>query len=415
MTEEGTMTPNHLREQAESYLEKLCVAIDSRRVGSAGNRAATDFFASIISTFGFETEAPPFDCLDWRQEGVTLTADGTSFSALASPYSLGCQVSASLVVVPTLEALETEQISNKIVLLREEMTKEQLMPKNFPFYNPDHHQRIIQLLETKQPKAIIAATARDPNMVGGAIYPFPLIEDGDFDIPSAYMTDEEGQRLAEYAGQEIFLEIRARRTPATGCNIIARKGADPHHRVVVLAHIDAKMGTPGASDNASGIIVMLLLAELLADYTGQLELEIVAMNGEDYFSAPGEKQYLALNAGRFEEIMLGINVDGVGYYKGRAAYSWYDCPVEMADLIHKVFSDYEAGLVAGEPWYQGDHGLFLLHRRPALALTSDHQVELMAEITHTPQDRPEIIDCAKLVTIALALHDLVLQLGQHLR
>jgi aminopeptidase YwaD len=408
------MILNRLREQGEAYLEKLCVAIDSRRVGSAGNRAATDFFARIVSSFGFETESPPFECMDWRQEGVTLTAEGASFTTFAGPYSLGCRVSAPLVVVPTVEALEVAALSNKIVLLCGEVTKEQLMPKNFPFYNPDHHQRIIRLLETRQPLAIIAATARDPDMVGGAIYPFPLIEDGDFNIPSAYMTDEEGQRLAEYAGQEIFLEIRASRILATGCNVIARKGANLRRRVVLLAHIDARMGTPGASDNASGVIVMLLLAELLADYTGQLGLEIVALNGEDYFSNPGEQQYVALNADRFEEIVLGINVDDVGYYKGRAAYSLYHCPVEMADLIRKVFSDYDDGLVAGEPWYQGDHGLFLLNRRPALALTSDHLLELMAEITHTPQDRPEIIDCARLVTVALALRDLVLQLDQHL-
>ncbi len=406
------MTLDRLRERAESYLKKLCTDIDSRRVGSEGNRAATDFFARIVTSFGFETESPTFDCNDWSQEGVTLTAEGASFTSFAGPYTLGCRVRAPLVVVSTVEALETTEISDKIVLLRGEMTREQLMPKNFPFYNPDHHQRIIRLLETRRPRAIIAATTRDPDMVGGAVYPFPLIEDGDFDIPSAYMTDEEGHRLAKYSGQEINLEIRASRSPATGCNVLARKGANPQRRVVLFAHIDAKLGTPGASDNASGVMVMLLLAELLADYTGRLGLEIVAMNGEDYFSSPGEQQYLALNAGRFEEIVLGINVDGVGYYKGKAAYSLYDCPVDVAELIHKVFSDYDDGLVVGEPWYQGDHGLFLLNRRPALALTSDHLVELMAEIVHTPQDRPEIIDCAKLVTAALALRDLVLQLDQ---
>lgn len=408
------MTLNHFREKAESYLKTLCVDIDSRRVGSAGNRAATDFFAGIVSAFGFETEAPVFECIDWGQEGVTLTAAGVSCTALASPYSLGCRVSAPLVVVPTVAALEAAALSNKIVLLCGELTTEQLMPKNFPFYNPEHHRRIIQLLETKQPQAILAATARDPDMVGGSIYPFPLIEDGAFDLPSAYMTDEAGQRLAGYASQEIFLEIRARRIPATGCNVIARKGANPRRRVVLLAHLDAKMNTPGASDNAGGVIVLLLLAELLADYSGQLGLELVAMNGEVYFSNPGEQQYLALNAGRFEEIVLGINVDGVGYYKGKTAYSLYDCPVEMADLIRQVFSNYKAGLVTGEPWYQGDHGLFRLHRRPALALTSDHLEELMANITHTPQDRSEIIDCAKLVTAALALRGLVLQLDQQL-
>ncbi|MBK9392004.1 MAG: M28 family peptidase [Bacteroidetes bacterium] len=32
--------------------------------------------------------------------------------------------------------------------------------------------------------------------------------------------------------------------------------------MVVTAHIDAKKGTPGAIDNATGVIVLLLLSEL---------------------------------------------------------------------------------------------------------------------------------------------------------
>ena len=64
----------------------------------------------------------------------------------------------------------------------------------------------------------------------GALYPFPLLEDGDFDIPSVYMTEEEGNRLAEHVGKEISLESRVYRIPATGCNVIARKGVRPNRR-----------------------------------------------------------------------------------------------------------------------------------------------------------------------------------------
>jgi len=400
----------HLSERAETCLRKLCVEIPSRRVGSEGNRAAADFFAGIVASFGFETDTPEFDCVDWKGEGASLTVKGAAFESFTSPYSLGCEVSAPLVVVSTVEELEAADVSNSLVLLRGDIAKEQLMPKNFPFYNPDHHRRIIKLLEAKEPRAIIAATSRDVVMVG-SMYPFPLIEDGDFDIPSVYMTDEEGKRLARHAGKEISLESRAHRIAAKGCNVIARKGANPNRRVVLFAHIDARIGSPGAGDNASGVIALLLLAELLADYSGDLGIEIVALNGEDYYSNPGEQQYLAINAGRFDEIVLGINLDDVGYYRGDIAYSLYDCPPDIASSIHKVLSIYK-GIVEGKPWYPGDHGLFLLNQRPALAITSELLEELMAEITHTPKDRPEIVDVTKLVSLAVALRDLLLHLNQ---
>jgi aminopeptidase YwaD len=400
-------------EKSKNYLHKLCVEIPSRRVGSDGNRMATDFFARTVSSYGFKTETQEFDCIDWSQEGAWLTADKTSFDVFVSPYSLGCHTRAPLAVISTVDELEGANITGRIVLLRGDIAREQLMPKNFPFYNPDHHRRIINLLETKKPRAIAAATSRDVVMVGSQ-YPFPLFEDGDFDIPSVYMREEEGHRLAGYAGKEASLESRAERIPATGCNVVAFKGADPRRRVVLFAHIDARMGSPGAGDNASGVIVLLLLADLLADYSGDLGIEIVAMNGEDYFSNPGEQRYLALNADRFEEIVLGINLDDVGYYRGNVAYSLYDCPDVMAAAIRSTFALYH-DLIEGDAWYQGDHGLFLLNQRPALAVTSELVLELMAEITHTPKDLPETVEPAKLVKVALALRDLSLNLAASLR
>ncbi|MBM3128589.1 MAG: M28 family peptidase [Chloroflexi bacterium] len=395
--------------RADNYLQKLCVEIPSRRVGSAGNRAATDFFAARVASFGFHVETPTFECIDWECDGVRLSANGAAFDAFASPYSLGCRVSAPLVAVSTVEELEAAEISGAVVLLRGEIAKEQLMPKNFAFYNPDEHKQIIALLEAKKPRAIIAATTRNPDLVG-AMYPFALIEDGDFDIPSVFMTEDEGARLARYVGKLISLESRAARIPSSGCNVIARKGARQDRRVVLFAHIDAHIGSPGASDNASGVVALLLLAELLADYRGDLGIEIVAMNGEDYYAASGENQYVARNAGKFDEIVLGINLDDIGYHKGAVAYSLYDCPAEIARAIRNAFSAH-SDLIEGPQWYQSDHGLFLMNQVPALAISSENLAELMGEITHTPKDRPEIVDATKLVTAATALRDLLSRLN----
>ncbi len=400
---------NNLSPKAATYLQKLCVEIPNRRVGSQGNQTATDFFAEVVESFGFEVEKPAFACMDWNSTGVSLSADRLDFQAFASPYSLGCHVHAPFAVVSTVEELEAAQVSDQILVLHGELARQQLMPKNFPFYNPDEHKQIIHLLETRKPLAIIAMTSRDPEMVG-SMYPFPLIEDGDFNIPSIYMTDVEGQRLLEQAGAYLTLESQTERIPAKGCNVIARKG-NSDRRVVLFAHIDAKIGTPGALDNASGVVVLLLLAELLTDYSGHMGIEMVALNGEDYYCSPGEQQYLTAHSGAFDQIVLGVNIDGVGYHRGDIAYSLYECPAVIAGLIDEVLPAHR-GLIKGKPWYQGDHGLFTMNHTPALAFTSERVMELMTQIVHTAEDTPEILEPSKLANLAVGLHDLLVRLDR---
>lgn len=399
----------HMIKKAQAYLQTFCIDIGNRCVGSEGNQAATAFFADMIESFGFDVEKAVFDCMDWHQDGVELKTDSLCFEAQVSPYTLGCQVHAPLVVVNSIPELEVAAIGNKIVMLRGEIASEQLMPKSFSFYNPDHHKKIIALLESKNPQAIISATTQDPVMVGSGIYPFPLIEDGDFDIPSVYMTAEEGEKLAQYEGKPVSLHIQAERVPAKAANITARIGDLSENRVVVFAHIDSKLGTPGAIDNAGGVVTLLLLAELLSTYTGHPGIELVALNGEDYYSNPGQHQYLAANSNCFENILLGINIDGIGYNHGKTAYSLYDCPPEMADLINRTFARYDQ-VIPGEAWYMGDHGLFLMQQRPALAFTSEMQAEVMA-IVHTPADRPEIVNTSQVADVASALYELLIAIS----
>jgi aminopeptidase YwaD len=392
-------------QRAAGYLNKLCIEIPTRAVGSAGNRAATDWFAQTIAAYGFETETHSFDCMDWSSSGAALTVAGVVFPAHAGPYALGCDVRAPLVVVTTIAELETAPLGGQIVLLRGELASEPLMPKNFTFYNPEDHQRIYRVLESQQPTAIIAATGMNPSMAG-AMYPFPMFEDGDFDIPSVYLTDVEGARIAQHAGDVVHLVSRTERLPATACNIRARRQGYGYGRIVIMAHIDAKAGTPGALDNAAGVSTLLLLAELLEDYAGRHTIEIVAVNGEDYYANPGEMDYLRRNEGQFDAITLGINLDGLGYCDGRTAYSLYGCSLDMADALRAGFAAFP-GFCEGETWYQGDHMMMVSHGRPALALTSECAMELLAKVIHTEHDTPALIDTARLAEAALALRNVI--------
>ena len=393
--------------KAEAYLATLCSVKPNRRVGSPGNRAATDFFARTIQPWGYLIDATPFPCLDFESGGASLSHQDESFEAQVSPYSLGCYVKARLAVVSTVEELAACACSGTILLMKGPICSEQLMPKNFVFYNPEHHQRIYALLEEKRPAAIITATGKNPDLVG-AMYPFPLIEDGDFDIPSVYCTDVVGERISERAGEVFTLKIEARRIPATACNVIACRNAEAKEKIVVCAHIDAYGDAPGALDNASGTAVQLLLAELLAQYDGRLGIEIVAFNGEDHYSAAGQMDYLQRYGKSMDQILMAINIDDVGYVRGKTAYSLYECTDSLENKADAVFGA-DDGLIRGEQWYQGDHMIFVQNGIAAMAITSERFPELMATVTHTAKDTPEIINYDKLVELAEALQTFITQ------
>lgn len=399
-----TMNADGYVRKAGSYLDALCSIAPGRSAGSPGNLAATDFFARTVGAWGYAVETAPFPCLDFRVGASSLACKGRSYDVYASPFSPGCDVTAGLVKVSTLGDLEKRACRGEILFMDGALCVEHLMPKNHPFYNLDRHRRIYVLLEEKRPAAIVTATGKNPALMG-ALYPYPLIEDGDFDIPSAYCTETTGKRIASETGSIFRLMVDAERISSTATNVIARKNPGARHKIVVCAHIDARAAIPGALDNASGTVVLLLLAEMLADYRGEAGIEIVAISGEDHYSAGGEVDYLDRHGKDLDTIALAINIDGVGYVRGKTAFSFYGCDGAIERQARAAFR--AGGMAEGDPWYAGDHMVFVQCGTPAIALTSEHATELIAEVIHTPRDAPDLVDCRKLVEAASALSRLI--------
>lgn len=403
------MKAHDLDGRIESYLDMLCNQLPNRHVGSPGNWQATEFFAETVERFGFEIEKQMFDCIEWECGNVNLSIGDGPFEAMVSPYSLPFKGSTQLIAVSTIDELEQIVCSDKILQMHGEIVKEKLMPKKFIFYNPDRHKKIYRLLEEKKPAAIIAATGKNPEAAGG-VYPFPFFEDGDFDIPSVYMKDVDGSKLLKHVGSSVKLEFESKRIDAKGCNIAARKIGTGSERIVFTAHIDAKKGTPGALDNAAGVSTLLALAELLNDYSGKLTVEIVAFNGEDYYSVPGQMLYLAKNKDDFQGIRLAVNLDGVGCRDSKAAFSFYECDESVSELTRDVI-DKQKKIVEGDPWPQGDHMIFVMNGRPALAITSENPAWIAGEIIHTGKDTAELVDSAVLADVAKALKRIIVRLN----
>jgi aminopeptidase YwaD len=321
---------------------------------------------------------------------------------------MGCAVSSEITAVSSLDGLAASSCEDRILLMHGAICDEQLMPKNFVFYNPEHHQRTIALLEKKRPAAIVAATKKSPDMVG-ALYPFPLIIDGDFNIPAAYCTDSVGEKILADSSNLFHLLIESQRIKSSANNIIARINPTASTKIVVTAHIDAYEDSPGASDNASGTVVLLLLAEMLSGYEGDRGVEIAAFNGEDHYSVGGQMDYLARYGSEFGKILVVINVDDVGYVRGRSAYSTYGLAPDVQKKTDTVFEEFD-GIIEGEPWFNGDHMIFVQSEVPAIAFTAELMPELMKTITHTSADTPDKVDPDRLVEVARALESLVRRL-----
>jgi aminopeptidase YwaD len=391
--------------RTNDIIKQLCRFPD-RRLGSRANQDITAWTASRLEDLGWDIEVQEFDCMDWICNSSTLSIGEQRFEVHASPYSPPTDIDVRMVVASTVEELEPLECEGLLLLLYGEITQEPLMPKNFPFFNPEAHQQMVALLERKSPAAILTATGRHPALAGGA-YPFPMIEDGDFDIPSAYLTDSLGLELAKLQSRQGHLVLDVERIPSSGANVIAFKpGQHRSEKLIVCAHLDTKINTPGAIDNAAGVGVLLLLAERLRAYSDRLGIDLIVFNGEDYYGANGEKAYLETLRQHQNDTLLAVNIDAAGYLEGSTSYSLYECTESMASITTRAFSSHPE-MIQGDPWYQSDHMVFVQNGVPAMAITSERFPELTANITHTLADQPQLVDSAKLEAITDALVDLI--------
>ena len=388
-----------------SIVERLCSVVPDRRPGSAGNSETVDLVARQIQDAGWDVSLPEFDCLDWKAGEASVEVGEASTRVIPSPYGLGVDAVGPIRVVTRSDDLDRPDLQGAVVVVAGELATEPMTPKSYPFYTSDEHTAIVAAIERARPVAVIAVTGKHPGLCG-ALDPYPWIEDGDFDIPTAAVRPADAGRLLESAGKAARVTIDATRIPSTARNIVARRGRQDH-RVTVCAHIDTKPGTPGAVDNATGVAVLALLAERLSEHQElPVGVELLAVNGEDHFAGPGEVAWLADNEGELDFIDLFINIDGAGYRRGRTAFSLYNVDDQRSSSIRGKLEDV-ADLVEGPPWYQSDHAIFAMQGKPALAFTTEFLDEMLNELFHADTDTADQVAPERIESLAAALEHLI--------
>ena len=383
-----------------AHLDALCAVQPDRRPGESGNEEAVGLVAQVLADLGWAVECPRFPVVGWEGGPGTLAAGDGTWPLVPSPYGLGWRGTGPLHPVADESELAADH-NGVVLLLHGDLAQAPLTPKGYPFYGSERDARIVARLEACGAQAVLAVTRRAPELAG-SLDPFPLIEDGAFAVPTGSLSARDGAEvlaaLAAAPGLDASVDLPARRWPSTARNVVARRG-DPAGRIVLVAHLDSKPGTPGAVDNAAGVVLLLRVAELLRDCAAGVE--ILAVNGEDYYAASGELDYLASND--LAEVRLAVNIDGAGYRGGGTAYSTYGVP-PGADLSALA----GAGLVEGPPWPQSDHMVFAMAGCPAIALTSTAFAEVMGEVAHSPHDLPALVDVTLLEQAAQGIASLVL-------
>lgn len=155
-----------------------------RPVGSKNNMDILLYLENLMVKMGYDIKKLPFTCTTCEAGEPCLTMNDRKIEIQASPFSQPFEGSGRLVFVKNLEELETVNCQDCILVVGGELVATPLQPKEYPFYYPAEHRYLIELFERKQPAAIIAATGKHA-LCG--LQPFPLFEDGNFLIPSAYV------------------------------------------------------------------------------------------------------------------------------------------------------------------------------------------------------------------------------------
>ena len=402
----------------EKTLKELCVNIGERPLGSSNNQRAQAYIGSLFQKHGYEVEYQGFDCMDWKGHDISLRIGEQSVPTVISPYSLHCDVKAESVLVGNLDELEAYDIKGKVVILHGELTREAIMPKNFKFWNPEEHQRIVHLLESKRPAALVTISFNEELAT-------PIFEDGDFDIPTAVVSKKNGELLLRSPGT-IFLKIVGERCPSRGANVIARKlGKAGGKKIVFSAHMD-HVGTGaadaegdsifnGADDDASGTATVLEVAQAFASLPARPRRSMI------FLTVSGEEKGLFGSAWfndhppvARDKIVANINLDMVGRNHPDTVVAIgqdYSSLGAAAQAVAKQRP--ELGLVvAPDLWPQenlfmrSDHFNFAKNGIPALFFTTG-----LHEQYHKQSDEVELIDRDKITRIARLVFHLALDVA----
>ncbi len=253
----------------------------------------------------------------------------------------------------------------------------------------------------------------------------------------------------ESMGYGVAFEVVPNGDGSEGFNVIAelRGTVYPDEIVVVGAHYDAEVKTPGADDNASGVAGMLELARRFAGRPQERTIRWIGYTNEEGSSSRGAKMGSRINAdnakARGEKIVAMMSIEMIGYFSDEPDSQRYPFPPEqaaalglelptVADFISVVgrFADralieqmgsamIEVGSIPVVPvalpaqvpaLYRSDHANYWFNGYAAVMVTDTSEYRFPHY--HKMGDVPEVLDFGRMSGVVDALEGAVLALGE---
>jgi len=234
----------------------------------------------------------------------------------------------------------------------------------------------------------------------------------------------------EFAGvtqQNVVAEIIGRRRP--------------HEVIVIGAHYDTCVNTPGADDNASGVAALLEIATLLKDVPLDRTVRFVAFpNEEDSGEAwenMGSYHHAKRSHARGDQLVGMISLEMLGYFSNEPDSQHYPFPFNLfypdrgnfigfvgntasKDWVHKVVRDFRElanfpseGAAAPERFKdiaRSDHWAFWQFNCPALMVTDTSNFRF--PYLHGMEDTPDKLDFDAMSRITVGMSKVIVRLAK---
>ncbi len=217
----------------------------------------------------------------------------------------------------------------------------------------------------------------------------------------------------------------------------AGQRADPEV-IVVGAHYDSVVGSPGANDNASGAAAVIELARLLRDLDGvgakRIRLALFVNEEPPYFrtEAMGSLHYARALARRNERVVAMYSLETIGFYSSEPGSQVYPVPFGLIfpdrgdfvafvgmmgsrALVRETMRSFRAhtafptiggvapGFVPGIAW--SDHWAFAEHGFPAVMVTDT--APFRYPHYHRSSDTPDKVDAENVARVVKGIERVI--------